>query len=90
MHELDLKFVLHHGDYVVQGIAGHEELLGPEVNAAHRLLKNHVRDLIGPRPYALLTDAVLAALGVPSESLIATSETYPDVPLIAAHVLPLA
>ena len=57
---LDLKFVLHHGDYVVQSIAGREELLGPDINIVHRLLKNHVRELIGPRPYALVTDAAAA------------------------------
>ena len=90
VHDLGLKFVLHHGDYVVQAIAGREELLGPQVNAAHRLLKNHVTELIGPRPYALLTDALLAALDVPTEVMIAITETYPDVPPIAAHVLPLA
>ena len=90
VHELDLKFVLHHGDYVIQAIAGREELLGPEVNAVHRLLKNHVREAIGARPYALLTDALLQALGVPSEAMIAITETYPDVPPIAAHILPLA
>jgi len=25
---LELKFVLHHGDYINQSIAGHQELLG--------------------------------------------------------------
>jgi hypothetical protein len=74
---------------VVQDIAGREELLGPEVNAAHRLLKNHVADLIGARPYALLTDALLTALDVPSGAMLATVETYPDVPPIPAHILPL-
>ena len=90
VHDLGLKFVLHHGRYVVQDVAGREELLGPEVNAAHRLLKNHVAELIGARPYALLTDALLAALDVPAEAMLATTETYPDVPPIPAHILPLA
>jgi hypothetical protein len=90
VHELGLKFVLHHGQYVVQDIAGREELLGPEVNAAHRLLKNHVAELIGARPYALLTDALLTALDVPAEAMLATVETYPNVPPIPAHILPLA
>lgn len=90
VHELGLKFVLHHGDYVVQPIAGREELLGPEVNIAHRLLKNHAVDLIGVRPYALLTDAALVALGVSAEGMVATTETYEHVPPIPAHVLPLA
>ncbi len=47
---LDLKFVLHHGDYVLQRIVGREELAGPEVIVAHRLLKNHARDVVGARP----------------------------------------
>ena len=75
---------------MVQRIAGSDELLGPEVNAAHRILKNHAVDLIGARPYALLTDALLAALEVPAEGMVATIEPYEDVPPIPAHVLPLA
>ncbi len=35
LHELELKFVLHWGNYVVQSIAGHDELLGPDVTMAH-------------------------------------------------------
>jgi hypothetical protein len=86
---LGLKFVLHHGEYVVQHVAGSEELFGADVNAAHRLLKNHAVDLIGPRPYALLTDAATTALGIPAETMTPTLETYPDVPPIPAHILPL-
>lgn len=88
--ELSLKFVLHHGPYFTQRIAGSEELAGPDVIVAHRLLKNHVRDLVGARPYALLTDAAVAALDVPVEGMLATTETYEGLPPIAAHVLPLA
>jgi Protein of unknown function (DUF2652) len=86
---LDLKFVVHHGPYVVQAIAGREELLGPAVNAVHRLLKNHVTELIGRRPYALLSDELLSALAVPTEAMIVITESYPDVPPIPAHILPL-
>ncbi len=87
---LDLKFVLHHGDYVAQRIAGREELLGPDVNVVHRLLKNHARDLVGPRPYALVSDAALEALDVPADEMLAMTETYDGVPPIAVHVLALA
>jgi len=88
--ELDLKFVLHHGSYVAQSIAGHEELLGSEVNLVHRLLKNHVRDLIGRAPYALVTDSAVSALAIPTDGMIGAEETYEDVPPIPVHVLALA
>jgi hypothetical protein len=38
---------LHHGNYVLQSIAGHQEILGPDVTVAHLLLKNHVREVVG-------------------------------------------
>jgi class 3 adenylate cyclase len=88
--DLDLKFVLHHGEYVVQQVVGREELLGPEVNAVHRLLKNHARDLVGARPYALVTDAAMRALEVPDDGMAAAVETYDDMPPIPVHVLALA
>lgn len=50
---LDLKFILHAGTYVVHPIAGREELLGPDVNAVHRLLKNDAADAVGSGAYAL-------------------------------------
>jgi hypothetical protein len=90
IHELDLKFVIHHGDYVLQRVGQQEELLGPDVNAVHRLLKNHAFDLIGPRPYALLSDAVVRALEVPDDGMAATTETYERVPPIPVHVLALS
>ena len=87
---LGLKFVLHHGDYVIQRIVGQEELAGPDVIVVHRLLKNHARDLVGERPYALLSDAVLEALDVPGDGMLAATETYDDLPPVPVHVLPLA
>jgi len=87
---LDVKFILHHGPFVIQRIAGQEELLGPEVNLVHRLLKNDVRSVIGDRPYALLTTAATAALAVPSDGLIPIRQTYEDVPPVDGYVLPLA
>jgi hypothetical protein len=87
---LDLKFVLHHGEYVAHRIAGREELAGPDVIVAHRLLKNHARDLVGDRPYALLSDATVEALDVPLEGMLAGVETYDDLPPLRVHVLALA
>ena len=89
IHDLGLKFVLHHGEYMTQRIVGREELAGPDVIVAHRLLKNHARDLVGARPYALLTDLALRALDVPADEMIAATETYDDLPSIHVHILAL-
>src|SRR5947207_2249890 len=52
---LDLKFIVHHGDYVIQQIAGIKDLLGTDVNLIHRLAKNHVFESTGWQGYALFT-----------------------------------
>ena len=87
---LDLKFILHHGEYVVHRVAGTEDVMGPQVNIAHRLLKNHARDLVGDRPYALLSEAAIEALQVPHEGWQATVEQYDDTPDIPVRILALA
>lgn len=79
----------HHGDYVLHRIVGREELAGPEVIVAHRLLKNHAREVVGVHPYALLTDAALRALDVPTEEMPALTETYDGLPPIPSHLLVL-
>ena len=81
--------MLHHGDYVIQQVGGQQELLGPDVNIVHRLLKNHAADLIGLRPYALLSDAVVRALTVPDDGMVAATETYERVPPVQIRVLAL-
>jgi Protein of unknown function (DUF2652) len=48
--DLDLKFVVHHGEILRQRIAGGEELLGSDVILAHRLLKNDVVASTAPPP----------------------------------------
>jgi hypothetical protein len=59
---LDLKFVVHHGNYIVQSIGTHVEVLGPDITTAHRLLKNAAASRIGSPAYALFTEAAEAAL----------------------------
>lgn len=44
---LDLKFFVHHGEYVVQKVAGIVDLLGSDVTLIHRLAKNHVTESMG-------------------------------------------
>jgi hypothetical protein len=88
IHTLDLKFILHHGTHVAQPILGREELLGPDVNLVHRLLKNHARELVGAVPYALFTDAALSALHIAADGMVAGEESYEGGP-IPVHVLVL-
>lgn len=88
--DLDLKFVLHHGSYIAQPIAGHEELLGPDVNIAHRLLKNHVRDVVGSVAYALITDAAVDALAIPADGMVSASESYDDAGTVPVRILVLS
>ncbi len=87
--KLDLKFVLHHGSYVAQSIAGNTELLGPDVTAVHRLLKNEVTAITGWPAYALLTMAAADHLEVPPDAGMAIDLTYEHVGRIEALVLPL-
>lgn len=86
---LELKFVVHHGEYIVQSIAGHQELLGPEVTISHLLLKNHVADLIGRSAYALVTESAAAHLGVPLERAVPITEQYEHYAPVRALVLTL-
>jgi hypothetical protein len=61
---LELKFIVHHGDYMRQQIMNLTELVGSDVNLAHRLLKNSVAGATGWRAYALFTEAALNHMGI--------------------------
>jgi hypothetical protein len=73
---LDLKFLLHFGDYILQNVSGITELAGSDVNLIHRLLKNHVSEATGWRAYALFTAVGLQHLGVQPEDLYTQAEAY--------------
>jgi hypothetical protein len=59
---LDLKFILHHGDYILQHVRGIREMVGSDVNLVHRLSKNHVSETTGWRAYLMITEPCLAHL----------------------------
>ncbi len=73
---LDLKFMAHHGDYIVQNVSGIHELVGSDVNLVHRLMKNHVGEATGWKAYALFTDEGLKHMGVRPEGTHAQIEAY--------------
>ena len=73
---LDLKFIIHYGDYAVQDISGTAELVGSDVNLVHRLLKNQVSEATGWNAYLLITEAGLNSMNLVLENLHEEVESY--------------
>ena len=84
---LDLKFILHHGEFLMQKVAGVEHLLGTDVNLIHRLAKNHVSEATGWKGYALFTDPVLARLRTDKASFVQQSESYEHLGEVETYVM---
>jgi hypothetical protein len=53
-NDVTFKFVVHGGEFDTQDIVGRQELIGPDVVVAHRLLKNGIPN----REYALVTTSL--------------------------------
>jgi hypothetical protein len=87
--QLDLKFILHAGSFVIQEIAGRAELVGPEVVMAHRLLKTEAAELAGHGAYLLLTAAAATRLDVPTGGAIPLVARFEHYPPIDTFVVPL-
>jgi uncharacterized protein DUF2652/polyketide cyclase/dehydrase/lipid transport protein len=64
MQSLDVKFVVHNGEFIRQKMSGREELAGRDVILVHRLLKNDVSKRFGGHAYALYSDACVRAVGI--------------------------
>ncbi|MGH3127078.1 MAG: DUF2652 domain-containing protein [Gaiellaceae bacterium] len=77
INELDLKFVIHAGPFVIQPIAGRPELVGSEVVVAHRLLKSRAGDLLDRSGFMLVTDAASEWFDMPADGGVPLVET-PD------------
>ena len=73
---LDLKFIMHHGDYIIQQVRAIREMVGSDVNLIHRLLKNHVTEATGWRAYLMITEACLSHLDVKLEGVYEQMESY--------------
>ncbi len=87
---LDLKFIVHHGDYIRQSIMGIAELVGSDVNLVHRLLKNHVAEATGWHAYALFTQEALQHMGIPLDDAHVQSENYEHLGDVQTHSFNLA
>jgi len=62
--KLDLKFIIHHGQFVVQKFGDRRELVGSDVILLHRLLKNDVVEKTGIKGYGLFTSAAVKAMDI--------------------------
>lgn len=85
---LDLKFIVHHGEFSIQKMAGHEELIGAEVNVVFRLSKNSVNEQLGITAYIMYTDAAVSALRLHgfTEHLAAITEEVDDFGEMTLHI----
>jgi hypothetical protein len=73
---LDLKFMVHHGEFLIQQVAGGRHLLGTDVNLIHRLAKNHVSEATGWKGYALFTHQGLERMRTDKDLFVQQTESY--------------
>ena len=66
---LDLKLIVHHGEFIEHSVAGRPEVVGQDVILVHRLLKNQVGERTGIMAFALITDACCRALSLDPQQL---------------------
>ncbi|MBI2782088.1 MAG: DUF2652 domain-containing protein [Chloroflexi bacterium] len=93
---LDLKFFVHHGQYVRTRIAGRDELAGSSIIVVHRLLKGVTADLAhaadgSAMGFAVFTGEAIDQLGgaMTSMSLVRSSETIDHLGTVTTHTLDL-
>lgn len=89
--ELDLKFVVHSGEFVERKMAHSRELVGADVVLVHRLLKNTVTKKTRLRAYALLTQACVDHIDFDTVAagLVEHHESAADVGKVRGWVLDL-
>ena len=78
MSRLDLKMVIHHGEYAIQKLGDCDELLGADVIVPHRMLKNTVIEKTGIESYALFSEQA-------AETLKLSELAYPLTPHIESY-----
>lgn len=87
--DLELKFIVHAGPFVIATMAGNPELVGAEVIMAHRLLKSGAAGADRPAAYLLVTDAAREMLDIDASAAPTITESYEHYPAVHASVLAL-
>ncbi|MEK6221589.1 MAG: DUF2652 domain-containing protein [Chloroflexota bacterium] len=92
MHLLNLKTVVHFGEFGLQDIGNHQELIGNDVNTVHRLLKNKIIEKTGIQSYLFISQASMSEMSLEDFSKILTphSEIYENIGTIDGFVYDLA
>lgn len=77
---LDLKFIIHHGEFSVQKIGEFEELMGPQINMVFRLAKNSIKEKLGFKAYVAYSQNAIDFLKLPgfAASLHSLTEQVDD------------
>ena len=86
---LDLKFICHTGEFIIQKVSGITEMVGTDVNLVHRLSKNHVTEQTGWKAYILFTAQCLEKLQLNNINTVASTETYEHLGEIHTYSLDL-
>ncbi len=86
MPTLDLKFVVHNGQFIV---GKRQELSGPDVILVHRLLKNSICRQTGFNAYAFFTQAAQTTIGLDNLAWQPHAETYQHLGTVPGHVIDL-
>jgi len=87
--DLDLKFIVHAGEYGRQQLGATEDLVGTAVIVVHRLSKNNVIDRTGVKAYVLISKEALAHVP-PGLRTIAHEEDVAGIGRVACGVRDLA
>lgn len=87
---LDLKFITHYGDYMLQSMGGNEKPVGSAVNLVHRLAKNRVTEAQGWRAYALFTAEATTHLGLDTTGMFSQEEAFEHLGQVMTHSLDMA
>ena len=91
---LDLKFVVHHGEFAIREMAGNQELIGPNVNLVFRLAKNRIKEILGFSAYIAYTSRAVEALELPEfvatlAPLVADTDEFGSVEMHIADMHPV-
>ena len=84
---LDLKFMVHHGEFIIQQVAGIRDLLGTDVNLLHRLAKNSVSEATGWKGYALFTEQGLEHMQTEKDSFLQQTESYEHLGDVETYIM---